>query len=221
MSTIAIYCLPLATATIVINIYPLLIPIIAYVVLKEKLRFIEIIGLFVCFGGIIMVNASGGPEEETIDRDFGAWKRIIGIMSAVFTAVGIATLSVLTRKLKKLHFTVVGLWYAVIGSLVFGLGYLWRGIFEEGYAQIFGGRMYLLCFLGGCCNVSSQMCQIKGLQVQPAGRAGLIANLQVFWAFLIDITYFAEAIRPMELCGSMLIFAVVTGLALINYFSKS
>ena len=104
-----------------------------------------------------MVNCSGGDEGEEIvvDRDFGKWMRVIGILSAFMCAVGIGTLSVLTRKLKKLHFTVVGFWYAVIGTIVFGLAYLWRSVFEIGFAKIFGMRMYVLCFLGGCVNVSS------------------------------------------------------------------
>ena len=157
MSAIAIYCLPLATATIVINMYPLIIPVVAFLVLREEFKALELVALLLCFGGIIMVNL-GGKEGRTDDEDFGEWMRIIGILSAFITAVGIAGLSVLTRKLKKIHFTIVGLWYNGFGVIVFGLAYIINSFVETGYAQIFNTRMYVLCLVGGICNVSGQMC---------------------------------------------------------------
>ncbi len=217
-SAIAIYCLPLATATIVINMYPLIIPILAFLMLKEEIKCIEVVALCLCFAGIIMVNIAG-KSSDVDDEDFGKWMRFVGIGAAFTTAVGISGLSVLTRKLKKIHFTVVGLWYNGFGIIVFGLAYFINSLIAEGFFTIFPTRMYVLALIGGLCNVSGQMCQIKALQVQPASRAGIIANTQVIWAFIFDITYFGTAFGMVEFGGSFLIFAVVTGVAIMNFMA--
>ena len=50
--------LPMGTATILIQTNPFWISILACVLLREKIRLIDILGIFVCFGGVTMIAMS-------------------------------------------------------------------------------------------------------------------------------------------------------------------
>ena len=50
--------LPMSTAMILFQLNPFWIAILACLVLRERIRLIEIVGIFVCFGGVIMISLS-------------------------------------------------------------------------------------------------------------------------------------------------------------------
>ena len=48
--------MPVGTAMIIFQMNPFWTSILACVLLKEKIRLIEILGIFVCFGGVVMIG---------------------------------------------------------------------------------------------------------------------------------------------------------------------
>ena len=50
--------LPMSTATILIQTNPFWISILACLLLHERIRLIEILGIFICFGGVVMIAIS-------------------------------------------------------------------------------------------------------------------------------------------------------------------
>lgn len=55
---ISLTLLPISTALIIIQTNPFWISILACLMLRERIRLIEIVGIFVCFGGVTMVALS-------------------------------------------------------------------------------------------------------------------------------------------------------------------
>ncbi len=50
--------LPMGTAMILFQMNPFWIALLACIVLRERIRLIEIVGIFICFGGVIMISLS-------------------------------------------------------------------------------------------------------------------------------------------------------------------
>ena len=117
---VALSTLSLATCVIIQSTNSLMIPLFAFMILSERLSLKEIIGLMICFIGIIIVQ-SGDEKAYMNDEKVTQTMKNAGVICAILTAIVIASVSVLTRKLKELHFMVVGFWYTLAGCLMFGL----------------------------------------------------------------------------------------------------
>lgn len=98
-----------------------------YIINKEAFRGIEAIGIFACFVGVVLIATSESvkAEDELMmgGRHAKCAVRIIGIAIMLFVAFNDATLAVLARKMKELHFSIMMFWFSAIG-LLFLLSYL-------------------------------------------------------------------------------------------------
>ena len=56
--------LPISTSNILFNLYPFWINILACVLLRERLRIVDILGIVICFGGVIMIAVSKNKQAE-------------------------------------------------------------------------------------------------------------------------------------------------------------
>ena len=50
--------LPISTSNILFNLYPFWINILACILLRERLQIINILGIIICFGGVVMMAVS-------------------------------------------------------------------------------------------------------------------------------------------------------------------
>ena len=60
--------LPVSTTMILFQMNPFFVAILACVVLGERIRLIEIIGIIICFGGVVMIALSKAEEVQTEDQ---------------------------------------------------------------------------------------------------------------------------------------------------------
>lgn len=59
---LSVTMLPMGTAMIIFQMNPFWIAILACILLRERIRLIEIVGIIVCFGGVIMIATSKANE---------------------------------------------------------------------------------------------------------------------------------------------------------------
>ena len=56
--------LPISTSNILFNLYPFWINILACILLRERLRIVDILGIIICFGGVVMIAVSKNKQAE-------------------------------------------------------------------------------------------------------------------------------------------------------------
>ena len=61
--------IPLSTAMILFQTNPFWISVLACILLSERLKLVEVIGIFLCFGGVIMISLSKADKVEDQDLD--------------------------------------------------------------------------------------------------------------------------------------------------------
>ena len=133
MNVYAISLLPLGLLTIIQNTQAFWTAILAYFINKETFYKVEGIGIVACFLGVLMIALSGKKHEDDADVSrfedpevekehevelFGGTEsamRIVGIVTMIFVAANDASINVLARTMKELHFSLLCFWFSAIG----------------------------------------------------------------------------------------------------------
>ena len=87
----------------------------------EPLLPIEMIGMLICFAGMVTITLGGNKEEVVaeVDQTGGVSKKeMIGYILIFGTSWCMATCNVLNRALKATHSSVIMFWHGILG-LVF------------------------------------------------------------------------------------------------------
>lgn len=184
---------------IIISTIPLFVPIAAYLILKERLSLMNIIGLIVSFLGVILVvMASEGKFS-------GNLKGILLMFLAVFAAVGYTILA------KKLVHTYNGIiitaWQSTIGAIMFLPLFLIFEIkridFSMMLPESFWAIMYLGIFGSGICFILFT----TAIRELGATRANVFANLVPVVTAIVSFFLLKEAMPIMKIAGIVVVLA--------------
>ena len=109
---------------------------------KEPILKIEYVAMVICFCGVIAISTSKADQQVTSD-----YPKSVGVMLGFLTAWLGATTNVLNRKLKDIHFTVIGFWHPATG-LAMSLIYLVANFLMTGdlYFETHSGLTYVFMF---------------------------------------------------------------------------
>ena len=99
--------LPLTLIAIVNNMGPLVTVILAYFLLKERIKRTEIIILILTVGGVVEVVSTGDPQESTAASSISKTLLIIMYSCLFCNPILVAGGSIVMRKMKKFHPAVV------------------------------------------------------------------------------------------------------------------
>ena len=99
---------------------PFWIAILACIILKERIQFIEIIGIVVCFGGVVMITYSKSFHEEDAkgSEDASELEKYIGMMLAILGGVSMAISNVYNRKLKDIDYNNIMVYHSMLGIIL-------------------------------------------------------------------------------------------------------
>ena len=119
----------------------------AYYLNKEAFYAIEGVGILACFVGVLMIAMSGSKHEdnpdtlEVVDDAFlGGGRssmRAVGIVCMLFVALNDASLNVLSRKMKDLHYSLIQFWFSLIGLFIMVVYLLIASIVTLDWPQMF------------------------------------------------------------------------------------
>ena len=107
----ALELLPTNKAVVLFNLTPIFTGILAALVLKEKMHWSEYIGVFVAFGGVVLVSltAEGGSTET----------HTLGVVLVILTTLCAAIAYVLQRKvLQSIHFMAIPFYFGLSNGVV-------------------------------------------------------------------------------------------------------
>jgi drug/metabolite transporter (DMT)-like permease len=190
-------------AAVIVAIIPLIVPVAAYIVFKEKLNLMNKIGLLISFTGVMMVILTSDVEwSATI-------KGILFMFMAVLSAVAYALL------IKKLTFKYNGFtitaYQNFIGIFFFlPFFFLWDfdhfisttptrdSLLALAYLGIFGSSITFILFA-------------RGIRELGASRANIFANLIPVFAAVTSFFILKEEMPLLKVTG---IIVVVAGLIL-------
>lgn len=192
----ALTVLPLADATVIQYTNPVWTAVIAAVVLDERLRRIEVLGIAASLAGVVLLVRPTfllGSAASALDPLHVA----VALSGAVFSAAAYVTVRVLGASEDPL---VIVFWYAMVNVVaavpLAAPSAAWPT--PSGWL-----------FLAGV-GISAQGGQVlltRGLGEERAGRAMAVAYLQIVFAAVWGALFFDEIPRPAMAAGALLVMA--------------
>lgn len=187
--------LPLTLIAIVNNMGPLIAVILAFFILKERLKCFELLMICLTVVGVFIVVFFQNPDQSTTSAQASQALTYVlyGLMfiNPILTAGG--TISM--RKMKKFHEAVVSFYLNLsigVTSLVLVLVMGW------GFDAIvaFDWVSWMLSFGTGFFALTSQTCRFMALKLQKASKLQKLQPLTTLQSFIFDITLFHVVYTP-------------------------
>jgi len=186
-------------ATLLANLSPIIIPIFAYAVLKEKVGTFQKLAIAMGLAGLLLVASprlSVGLNEAT------------GNLLLFLTSVFYALFTVLNKRVP------VG---ALSGSLAIILIVttislpivVVMGGFDAAIISMPPVGWGAVMFLGIVCTLVALTCYLKGLSIVPASQAGILFLVQILVGLLLSTMVLGETMSPGQTAGAALTVAAL------------
>ncbi len=195
----AIQHMPMASVIAIVDIKPLLIIIVAFFILGEKFRKIQLLFLGVSFVGVLLIKGFDDRIE------------IIPFMAAIGAAVFASFSHTLIRKLRNSDKPEVILFYFTFITLpIVTPLMIWNWTMPQGWD-------WLILFLVGLLTHLAQLCLMKAFKHETVSNLSPLYYLGIVTAFIIGYFFFDETYDSQALYG---IGLVIIGLILNLWLGK-
>ena len=180
---VAVSHLPLAEATVIHQISPVLTAVVAAVWIGERLQARVLVGMALAFSGVVMIAQPTSLLSASADAGDVEWHYVlIGAGGALFASLAY----VAVRRLGRTEPPLLVVFYFPIVTVPISLPFAIRDwVWPEPWGWA--------CLLG--VGVSTQIAQIaltKGLAREPAGKAVSVGYLQVAFGVLFGALVFRD-----------------------------
>lgn len=193
-------------ATVIANTQPLIAGVLAYLFLRERLRPIQIGGVLLGFGGIILIAATA------LGASAGAGVSLNGVAYVLAGALGVAIGNVAIKRIAPEVDALMAMgWQLLIGAVPLALA---AAVLEHPAPGLLNLRfiaVVLTLAWAGTSVVFALWCHV--LQKIDLSRANAFSFLSPTFAVIIGMVGFHERIGWSEAGGGLL---VLTGLYLAN-----
>ncbi|KAF0699375.1 Aste57867_10056 [Aphanomyces stellatus] len=194
--------LPLADASCIIFINPVLTFLLGALVLGEHLYLVDFCMALASFGGVVCVARPSFLFGATTTAWVGSPFAVAGgLLSASCQALAYVSL----RQTKSIHFLVMIHYFMLSG--VVGAA-LWLVVVETGFhIHQAPSVVWLVCSSTGLLGFLGQVCMTKGFQLEHAGLASMMRYLDIVFVFIWDAMLLKESINPWSICGAAIILS--------------
>ena len=133
----------------------------------EPLLPIEMIGMLICFAGMITITLGGSKEEDKDIAENGGVSKseMLGYILIFGTSWCMATCNVMNRALKATHSSVIMFWHGILGLIFAFSGIAFVELTSKGAAAESGltifnytSQVYLLLTAGTFCDSIALNC---------------------------------------------------------------
>ncbi len=195
---IAFHRLPVAEATAIVFLSPLLVALISGLVLREKVGVVGVVAAIAGFVGVLLIARPGAGLDP------------VGVACALCGAGLIATYQLLSRLLASTEGTVPMLIYsALLGSLIYGLPAPW---FWEG--QVPSASQALLFVCTGVAGGLGHFLFTAAHRHAPASVLAPVMYLQLVWAAALGWLVFGHVSDAISIVGMVIVAASGAAVAL-------
>ncbi|KAI9491162.1 EamA-like transporter family-domain-containing protein [Zychaea mexicana] len=226
--------LPLADATVIINLHPMFTAILAAILLGEPFGWFDRVCAVFCMAGAVFVTKPSfifsnninnfTPDEyaDTIiyknkdslssllfvagDGDDNSSSRATAILSSITAAVLSAVAYITVRKIgKRAHFLNHTFSFGFIAVIVSSVNF-------GDFAAPTELKEYTALILTGVCAFVGQCLVNQGLQMAPAGPGTLMCMNEIVFAYLFGLFIFQEYPDWMSVVGAVIIMSATAAL---------
>ncbi|MBA4285944.1 MAG: EamA/RhaT family transporter [Xanthomonadaceae bacterium] len=202
---IAFHRLPVAEATAIVFLSPLLVVLISGTVLKERVGGFGIVAAIAGFAGVLLIARPGAGLDP------------LGVACALAGAVLIASYQLMSRLLARTENTIPMLFYtAMIGSLIYGLMFPW---FWEG--RLPDARQAVLFICTGVAGGLGHFLFTAAHRHAPASVLAPVMYVQLVWAGLLGWLVFGHVADPLSIVGMLVVAAAGAAVALRAHLPKA
>lgn len=204
LMAVAFHRLPIAEATAIVFLSPLLVVIVGGTVLREHVGWIGALATVAGFIGVLLIVRPGGGLDP------------VGIVCALCGAVFIASYQLLSRVLAPTESTVAMLFYAALfGSILYGLMVPW---FWEGRTP---SLLQALLFLSmGVTGGLGHYLFTAAHHHAPASVLAPVMYVQLLWASLLGWLVFGDVSDGLSMVGMVIVAAAGVAVALKSKLTR-
>jgi len=188
-------------AAVVVNTAPLFTALLATVFLGERLRPVGWVGMFVSFGGAVLIGLGEGGGSGLAPGTF------LILVSAVSVSVYLILQKPYLAKYGALAFTSYAIWAGTLFSLIFLPGLVTQ------LPQASPGATVSALYLGVFPTALAYVTYARAMSRLPASRGASYLYLVAPTAFLIAWIWLGEAPTPLSMLGATVVLA---GVAVVN-----
>jgi drug/metabolite transporter (DMT)-like permease len=192
------------TASIVMSIWPITAIILAAVVLNERLRLWQAVGLILCLGGVLVIIAQG-DVDRLVGLDFNAGD--LWILGAV---LGMSVYTVLLKKvaidLPPLPLLILILASATLSSVPF---FMWE-IFHDPRIAVDWHDIVVIAYIGIAGGGLMFLLYNTGVAILGAATASVTFYLQALFTAALAYLLLGERLHLYHLAGVVLIASGIT-----------
>lgn len=188
--------LPLAEATVLQYLYPVITAALALFFLNEKLHWTLVLSIILSFSGVLLI-----VRPDFLFGELAPELSYFAVLSGLLGAFGSAAAYVLVRKLSQVEDPSVIVFYFPLIALPFSLLLLGDDFVVPSLKAC--GFLIMV----GIFTQIGQICLTKALQAETAGRATAFSYAQVVFATLFGWALFDEVPDLWFACGALLILS--------------
>ena len=186
-------------ATLLANLAPIIVPVFAFFLLKEKISTLQKLAMVLGFTGLLLISSPNLDVGST---------HLIGDLLLFGTSVSYALFTALG---KKNNMVTTASSFAVIISTT---------VFLAPIALMLGGAAYFdpnigvlawaaILYLGIPCTLLAITIYLKGLAIIPASEAAVFFLLQVLVGLALSALLFGDFLDVSQSLGALMIFAAL------------
>ncbi|MBI4761308.1 MAG: DMT family transporter [Chloroflexota bacterium] len=193
-----------ATTAWIVATTPVFMAILGRFILKERLGWLKTLGIFLAFGGVLLVVSKGDLSSVSVGR-FGAPGDKLILVSAVNWAV----FSVLSRRGLKSYPAGLMMFYVMtLGWLFTSLLFFAGANIAEVTRLTFNGWLGI-AFLGVFCSGLAYIAWYDALQALSAAQTGVFLYIEPLVAVVVAFFVLGEPITLISLLGGgVILFGV-------------
>ncbi len=187
-------------ASVLLALVPLLTPIFALVFLKEKVRFLNLLGILLSLGGVLMIIMEGGRMSADM----------VGVgllMIAVFSAI---IYTMVLKKIPEKYNSITVVFYMFCASLVF---FVPTAIIKEGSAFMAidwsmpetMNAFYAIIGLALTASCIAFLCFSHGVRVLGPSKANVFNNIQPGVTAVLSVFILNETMPMVKIAGIVIV----------------
>jgi drug/metabolite transporter (DMT)-like permease len=175
---------------------PIFIALLGWLALKERLRRLQVAGIFLAAAGVVVVVTQGDLAALSAGN-FGTPGDLLILLSAPNWAV----FSILSRRSLKRFPAAVVIFYAMAAGWLFTTLLFLMG---SGVSELVGlslGGWAAVLFLGIFCSGLAYIFWFDALELLPVAQVGAFVYLEPFITVVVAAALLGEVILPVSLVG--------------------
>lgn len=191
----AMYCffyglgqIPLLSAMLIKSAIPIIIPLFAWIWLKEKINFSVLVAIAIGFSGVTLILKPDGQQDLSIPSLI----TMAGSILAAFSFVTVRKLSISEPALRIVfYFAIIGLCVSTLPAIA-----QW---------QTPSWQEYLMLATVGLSTTIAQLLLTKGYSAAPAGSVGIFTYISIPFGGILGWLIWRETWDIASLLGAILI----------------